>query len=426
MRIVPCVLVFTLGCTVLAGCGLFRNQSGSDAKRPATPAAQNSDKLPAAPPKDDPLFSKGPPGTDHITSLSGYVFDAGGAPLAGAFVRLTNLDESGKEAPIDLAVQSDGSFTFHGVKKDKHYKLEGRAKQEGQLIAGTFFTTAPNHCPLKLTAAGVTADTPPLPPPPNVPGGLKKDKESDKKDSKKPSPTGWTPEEAKAKSGLSIGAPVPLQEKTPANNPPSGWGPSESPNPPPKYPPNLVEKDTKKPPVLEIKPDGGNAPKPGPQANGGAHVPSCVLVGKKLINFALPDCAGNRWEWQSNRIGKLVLLDFWRTNCPPCREAIDHLRMLQNTYGPAGLQVVGIALEDHGTLAQQRENVARLCQLKQTNYQILMATGPDDPVTNSFGIMNLPTLILLDEQGNILYRHEGADPGAWQAIEQLIQLKLMH
>src|SRR5438067_1606942 len=71
---------------------------------------------------------------------------------------------------------------------------------------------------------------------------------------KAPAPTGWVPGAGSpgSKSGLSIGPPVPLPEQTSSAEAPTGWAPA--PDAPPKYPPNIVAQDQKKPPLLLTDP----------------------------------------------------------------------------------------------------------------------------------------------------------------------------
>jgi thiol-disulfide isomerase/thioredoxin len=130
-------------------------------------------------------------------------------------------------------------------------------------------------------------------------------------------------------------------------------------------------------------------------------------VGGRLYNLALKDLNGDPWEWRTNRRGKLVLIDFWFVDCPHCRTAIPHLKQLQAQYGPYGLEVVGIACEKAGTVQEQALRVARLCQIQQTNYRLLLASGEANPVPVQFGVRVYPTLFLLDEDGKILWIHEG-------------------
>jgi thiol-disulfide isomerase/thioredoxin len=134
-------------------------------------------------------------------------------------------------------------------------------------------------------------------------------------------------------------------------------------------------------------------------------VPSCVLVGKKLDNFALLDISLSTWEYKTTR-HKLMLLDFWMTNCPPCRDAIYTLKMLQDKYGPQGLEVVGIAYEE-GSPAEQARRVTDTAMYFKTNYQLLLGGGKQCPLKRSFQVQQLPTLVLIDESGTIVWRHDG-------------------
>src|SRR5262249_44679802 len=69
------------------------------------------------------------------------------------------------------------------------------------------------------------------------------------------------------------------------------------------------------PPVpVTITPSAARAP---------AAVPWCVLTGSRLTNFALHDLDGQAWEYQRDRKGRLILLDFWYSSCGPCLRAIE-------------------------------------------------------------------------------------------------------
>jgi hypothetical protein len=91
----------------------------------------------------------------------------------------------------------------------------------------------------------------------------------------------------------------------------------------------------------------------------------------------------------------------------------------------AGLEVVGIACEQDGTPEQQSYRVAKVCQRLQTNYRLLLAGGRHNPVPEQFGVRVYPTMFLLDENGIILWRHDGGlRPDDLEVLRRTIEVKL--
>ena len=156
---------------------------------------------------------------------------------------------------------------------------------------------------------------------------------------------------------------------------------------------------------------------------GPARVPSCVLTGKQLDNFALFDLSGQPWEYRSHR-GRLVLLDFWGTWCVYCLQSMPRLRILQDTYGRDGLEVIGIAYED-GNPQEQARKVASVRDRLQINYRLLLGSDMTTcPVKTQFRVTRFPTLILLDENNRIIWREEGLDDYRFQDLSMLIRQHL--
>jgi thiol-disulfide isomerase/thioredoxin len=161
---------------------------------------------------------------------------------------------------------------------------------------------------------------------------------------------------------------------------------------------------------------------PGPQF-GPPRVPSCVLTGQTLYNFALNDLTGHPWEYRQRR-GKLVLIDFWGTWCIHCLHTIPNLNILQERYGPYGLEVIGIAYET-GAPAEQVRKVNDVRQRTRMNYRVLLGSDRDTcPVRKQFGVRAWPTMVLIDDTGRIVWRGEGGDPQHLRELEVVIQQRL--
>lgn len=101
--------------------------------------------------------------------------------------------------------------------------------------------------------------------------------------------------------------------------------------------------------------------------------------------------------------GKVVLVDFWATWCPPCRKMIPGLVELQEKFRDRGLVVVGISLDEGGA-----ETVREFNRKFGVNYLSLLG---DAEVVSAFGgVRGIPTSFLIDREGRIVSRHVGYIP----------------
>jgi peroxiredoxin len=116
--------------------------------------------------------------------------------------------------------------------------------------------------------------------------------------------------------------------------------------------------------------------------------------------FTLTDLNGKSVSLADFR-GKVVILDFWATWCPPCKKEIPDFIELQKIYGSKGLQVVGIALDEP-------YKVSAFVQNNGVNYTVLLG---NDAITAKYGgIEGIPTTFVIDRKGKIVNRFEGFRP----------------
>ncbi len=115
-------------------------------------------------------------------------------------------------------------------------------------------------------------------------------------------------------------------------------------------------------------------------------------------DFTVTDLDGHVITSQALR-GKVVLVNFWATWCPPCRAEIPDLIKLQAKYKDH-LVVLGIS-EDEGPVDTVRAFVAE----HKVNYFVAMTTPELAKVFR--GVAALPTTFVLDREGNVVQRHVG-------------------
>ncbi len=108
-------------------------------------------------------------------------------------------------------------------------------------------------------------------------------------------------------------------------------------------------------------------------------------------------------EWR----GKIIVLNFWATWCPPCKEEIPLFIATQAELGASGVQVIGVAVDDlpHVEAYQKQAGM---------NYPILIADTRVYKAMQDYGNVStgLPFSVIIDPQGTVRHRKLGAFRGS--------------
>lgn len=131
--------------------------------------------------------------------------------------------------------------------------------------------------------------------------------------------------------------------------------------------------------------------------------PACAAHAKAAnLNLTFKDVQGKSVALSDYK-GKVILLDFWATWCPPCRKEIPGYIDLYNTYKSRGLEVIGVSMDDAGDLADVKKYAAQV----KMNYPVLLGSGREQDLKPSFGDLPLPTSFVIARDGRICARHDG-------------------
>jgi cytochrome c biogenesis protein CcmG, thiol:disulfide interchange protein DsbE len=119
---------------------------------------------------------------------------------------------------------------------------------------------------------------------------------------------------------------------------------------------------------------------------------------KALADVTVRDLIGHSWRLADHR-GEVVLLNFWATWCPPCREETPGLVRLSKSYPDSELDVIGVSMDEGGP-AVVRQFVSQF----KIPYTIAMS---DDKLTPASTVEALPTTLLIDRQGRVAKTYVG-------------------
>ena len=135
--------------------------------------------------------------------------------------------------------------------------------------------------------------------------------------------------------------------------------------------------------------------------SGASDDPQFAMAMKKLeendaaiehADFTLTDLDGKSWTLQSLH-GKVVLVNFWATWCPPCRKEMPDLDSLYSRFHDKGFVVLAISDEDAA-------KVAPFVKQQNVRYPVLLDTGRR--VSQLFGVEGIPKSFIFDRSGKLV------------------------
>ncbi len=133
-----------------------------------------------------------------------------------------------------------------------------------------------------------------------------------------------------------------------------------------------------------------------------------------VTDFSLENTDNELVSLEELKGDKLTVIDFWATWCKPCTKAMPKLNDIYTSYKDQGLNMIGISCDGPRSISK----VNMVSQSLRIDYPILKDI--DCEVMNAYQFEAFPTLIILDEEQNIVYVHEGFVSGDETKIEEEI------
>jgi thiol-disulfide isomerase/thioredoxin len=135
-----------------------------------------------------------------------------------------------------------------------------------------------------------------------------------------------------------------------------------------------------------------------------------ISEGDRAPDWTLADIADQAHSLHDYH-GKIVVLDFWATWCPPCLPVSPHMQALHEKYRDDGVLVIGIHYNDEGNPT---------AYIKEHGYDFLnMVDGFE--VAQRYGVSKIPTIMIVSAEGTVVHRQTGFGEGDQRKLEAVIE-----
>lgn len=137
----------------------------------------------------------------------------------------------------------------------------------------------------------------------------------------------------------------------------------------------------------------------------------------KSLDFTLADIQGKKVTLSGLK-GKVVLVEFWATWCPPCRDSVPEMNKLYNKFRSRNFELLAIAVDRGGDVPSV---LGTFVKENEITYPVLV---DDDKASSSFGVTNIPVIFIIDKHGNAVKKQIGFMPDLSENLSKEIEALL--
>ena len=135
-------------------------------------------------------------------------------------------------------------------------------------------------------------------------------------------------------------------------------------------------------------------------------------VGDTAPDFTLKGINGNTSSLADYK-GKVVMVEFWATWCPPCKELTPILEKIHKKYKDKGFIILALVSEDEGEAA-----IRSFIKEHGITYPVLLA---DQETMRHYGISSIPVTFIINKEGRVVTIHMGNTQGIMQKLTSEIE-----
>jgi peroxiredoxin len=121
---------------------------------------------------------------------------------------------------------------------------------------------------------------------------------------------------------------------------------------------------------------------------------AALTVGKKAPEFTLPAMDGSKFSLQEALARGPVVLAFFKISCPVCQYAFPYLERIYKVYGGKNVTIVGVS-------QNSKKDTEKFNQEFGVTFPVLLDDTKSYPVSNAYGLTNVPTVFWIGQDGEI-------------------------